>query len=122
MMNHNSQIRDPRFRHRRRACRHIVICIGAVDVHALRALGADLATEGIMDAPVSGGTKGAEAGTLSVICGGPAKASAASEAMWCHGDHMGDSGAGGAMKLINNMLLQIQWWRLRRGARRQGRA
>lgn len=96
------------------AAGHIVICMSTVDVTALRALGAELAAKDIMllDAPVSGGTKGAAAGTLSVICGGPAEAFAACEAMFramgANVFHMGDLGAGLAMKLINNMLLQIQ--------------
>lgn len=93
---------------------HIVICMSTIDVMALRKLGEELAAKGIalLDAPVSGGTKGAEAGTLSVICGGPEKAFAASkhlfDAMGGNVFHMGDLGAGLAMKLINNMLLQIQ--------------
>ena len=65
----------------------------------------------MLDAPVSGGTHGAAAGTLSVIVGGPAETFAASEdlfhAMGKNVFHVGDLGHGLAMKLINNMLGQI---------------
>ena len=63
------------------------------------------------DAPVSGGTHGAAAGTLSVIVGGPAETFAASEDLFrATGKklfHVGDLGHGRTMKLINNMLGQI---------------
>ena len=51
----------------------IVICMSTIDVAVLQRLGAMLAERGIalLDAPVSGGTTGAAAGTLSVIVGGP---------------------------------------------------
>jgi 3-hydroxyisobutyrate dehydrogenase-like beta-hydroxyacid dehydrogenase len=93
---------------------HIVICMSTVDVTALQRVGAGLAEQGIalLDAPVSGGTTGAAAGTLSVIVGGPAAAFVACkplfDAMGANVFHMGDLGTGLAMKLINNMLLQVQ--------------
>lgn len=93
---------------------HIVICMSTVDVPALQRVGADLAAQGIalLDAPVSGGTTGAAAGTLSVICGGPRETFAACEdlfrAMGGNVFLMGPLGSGLAMKLINNMLLQVQ--------------
>src|SRR5947208_9568559 len=65
----------------------------------------------MLAAPVSGGTHGAAAGTLSVIVGGAAETFAASEdlfrAMGKNVFHVGDLGHGLAMKLINNMLGQI---------------
>jgi 3-hydroxyisobutyrate dehydrogenase-like beta-hydroxyacid dehydrogenase len=65
----------------------------------------------MLDAPVSGGTHGAAAGTLSMIVGGPAETFAASEdlfrAMGKNVFHVGDLGHGLAMKPINNMLGQI---------------
>lgn len=85
-----------------------------MDVTALQRVGAVLADQGIalVDAPVSGGTTGAAAGTLSVIVGGPAESFAACEdlfrAMGRNVFHMGGLGSGLAMKLINNMLLQVQ--------------
>jgi len=79
----------------------------------VKKIGAAFADKGIamLDAPVSGGTHGAAAGTLSVIVGGPAETFAASEdlfrAMGKNVFHVGDLGHGLAMKLINNMLGQI---------------
>ena len=93
---------------------HIVICMSTVDVPTLQKLGEGLAAQGIalIDAPVSGGTTGAEAGTLSVIVGGPKETFAACQdlfrAMGGNVFHMGPLGCGLAMKLINNMLLQVQ--------------
>jgi 3-hydroxyisobutyrate dehydrogenase-like beta-hydroxyacid dehydrogenase len=93
---------------------HTVICMSTVDVTVLQRVGAVLAEQGIalVDAPVSGGTTGAAAGTLSVIAGGPAESFAACEdlfrAMGKNVFHMGGLGSGLAMKLINNMLLQVQ--------------
>ncbi len=93
---------------------HILICMSTIDVPTLQRIGATLAGQGItvLDAPVSGGTTGAAAGTLSVITGGPPEAFAACEdlfrAMGGNVFHMGPLGSGLAMKLINNMLLQIQ--------------
>ena len=92
----------------------IVICMSTIDVAVLQRLGAMLAERGIalLDAPVSGGTTGAAAGTLSVIVGVPAPAFAACaplfHAMGSNVFHMGPLGNGLAMKLINNMLLQVQ--------------
>lgn len=63
----------------------------------------------MIDAPVSGGTAGAAAGTLTFIVGGKeealARARPALEAMGKNIFHMGDSGAGQVAKLCNNMAL-----------------
>ncbi len=65
----------------------------------------------MIDAPVSGGTAAAEAGTLTFICGGePAHFEAAKtvlSAMGKHIFHAGASGAGQVAKICNNMLLAI---------------
>ncbi len=65
-----------------------------------------------LDAPVSGGVKGAVAGTLAFMVGGEADALAAArpvlEPMAGKIIHCGDSGAGQAAKLCNNMLLAVQ--------------
>jgi 3-hydroxyisobutyrate dehydrogenase-like beta-hydroxyacid dehydrogenase len=93
---------------------HILICMSTVDVPTLQRIGERLAAQGVtlLDAPVSGGTTGAAAGTLSVIAGGPKEGFAVCEdlfrAMGKNVFHMGPLGSGLAMKLINNMLLQIQ--------------
>lgn len=65
-----------------------------------------------LDAPVSGGVKGAVAGTLAFMVGGEAAALDTArpvlEAMAGKIIHCGDSGAGQAAKLCNNMLLAVQ--------------
>lgn len=74
----------------------------------------DLAAQAGMasvDAPVSGGTGGAKAGTLTFMCGGAADAFATArpvlEAMGKKIVHCGDAGAGQAAKICNNMILGI---------------
>ena len=65
-----------------------------------------------LDAPVSGGVKGAVAGTLAFMVGGQTEALDIArpvlEAMAGKIIHCGDSGAGQAAKLCNNMLLAVQ--------------
>jgi 3-hydroxyisobutyrate dehydrogenase len=65
----------------------------------------------MIDAPVSGGTAAAEAGTLTFICGGEAAHFEAAKivlsAMGRHIFHAGASGAGQVAKICNNMLLAI---------------
>ncbi|HEV7456343.1 MAG TPA: 3-hydroxyisobutyrate dehydrogenase [Roseococcus sp.] len=65
----------------------------------------------MLDAPVSGGTMGAENGTLTFMVGGEAGAFARAkpilEAMGRTIVHCGAAGAGQAAKLCNNMLLAI---------------
>ena len=64
-----------------------------------------------MDAPVSGGVVGAEAGTLTIMVGGDANDFAAAEpilsVMGGRVVHCGESGAGQAAKICNNMILGI---------------
>ena len=64
-----------------------------------------------LDAPVSGGTGGASAGTLTFMAGGEAETFAAAEpllsAMGKRIVHCGDAGAGQAAKICNNMILGI---------------
>ena len=63
----------------------------------------------MLDAPVSGGTMGAEAGTLTFMVGGPAEAYAKAQpilaAMGRTLVHCGEAGAGQAAKVCNNMML-----------------
>ncbi|MCA8898011.1 MAG: 3-hydroxyisobutyrate dehydrogenase [Hyphomonas sp.] len=65
----------------------------------------------MVDAPVSGGTAGAEAGTLTFMAGGAdeafVKAKPLLEAMGKNIFHAGGSGNGQAAKIANNMLLGI---------------
>ena len=64
-----------------------------------------------VDAPVSGGVGGAEAGTLTFMAGGAADAFAKAEPilqpMAGKIVHCGDAGAGQAAKICNNMILGI---------------
>src|SRR5690348_5718128 len=61
------------------------------------------------DAPVSGGTNGAEAGTLTVMVGADAETFARArpvlEAFGRRIEHVGPVGAGDALKAVNNALL-----------------
>jgi 3-hydroxyisobutyrate dehydrogenase-like beta-hydroxyacid dehydrogenase len=92
---------------------HIVICMSTIDPLAARRLGETLAARGIamLDAPVSGGTERATSGQLSIIAGGEAATFEACrdlfQAMGTHLFHVGPLGAGLAMKLVNNMLIQV---------------
>lgn len=66
----------------------------------------------IIDAPVSGGTAGAQAGTLTFMVGGEAadvgRAYPLLEKMGKNIFHAGASGSGQTVKVCNNMLLGIQ--------------
>jgi 3-hydroxyisobutyrate dehydrogenase-like beta-hydroxyacid dehydrogenase len=92
---------------------HIVVCMSTIDPFAARALAEELAAKGIemVDAPVSGGTGRAESGDLSVIVGGDAavvdKCRDLFEVMGSKTFHVGPLGSGLAMKLVNNMLVQV---------------
>ncbi len=75
-----------------------------------------LATHGVefLDAPVSGGTSGAEQGTLTVMCGGSERAMKQAmpvlEAFGKKIVHCGPVGAGHALKAVNNALLAVHLW------------
>ncbi|QXB85548.1 NAD(P)-dependent oxidoreductase [Acinetobacter lwoffii] len=76
-------------------------------------LAAQLAEQGVifLDAPVSGQTVGAENGTLTVMVGGNVqgyeKALPAMQAFGKLIKHVGESGAGFAVKAVNNMLMAV---------------
>jgi 3-hydroxyisobutyrate dehydrogenase len=78
----------------------------------VRRLAQELETSGIrmLDAPVSGGVEGAEAGTLSIMVGGDAEvfeaAKPALSAMGTKLFHCGDIGSGSVVKLCNNIAGQ----------------
>jgi 3-hydroxyisobutyrate dehydrogenase len=92
---------------------HIVACMSTIDPLAARRLGELLAARSIamIDAPVSGGTERAASGELSIIAGGPADTVKACDdlfrAMGRNVFHVGGLGQGLAMKLVNNMLVQV---------------
>lgn len=64
-----------------------------------------------MDAPISGGPMGAEAGTLAIMCGGEKtdyeRALPVFEAMGKHIFHIGEIGSGSIVKLMNNYLIGV---------------
>jgi len=85
-----------------------------ISVDDARAVHAYAAERGFpqLDAPVSGGVKGAVAGTLAFMVGGESsaldQARPVLDAMAAKIIHCGASGAGQAAKLCNNMLLAVQ--------------
>ncbi|HEV8472022.1 MAG TPA: NAD(P)-dependent oxidoreductase [Methylomirabilota bacterium] len=92
---------------------HIVICMSTIDPFVARRLADGLAARGVamLDAPVSGGTERAASGELSIIAGGdPATFEACRDLFGAMGTklfHVGALGQGLAMKLVNNMLIQV---------------
>jgi 3-hydroxyisobutyrate dehydrogenase len=84
--------------------------IDVADARAAREL-AVAAGHRAIDAPVSGGVGGAEAGTLTFMVGGSTEDFASAEpllnVMGGRIVHCGDSGAGQAAKVCNNMILGI---------------
>ena len=92
---------------------HIVLCMSTIDPFAARNIADRLAAMDIamLDAPVSGGTGRAQSGELSVIAGGAAEVFAKCEdlfgVMGSRSFHVGPLGSGLAMKLVNNMLVQV---------------
>ncbi len=76
----------------------------------VRRIAAAAAEKGVrvLDAPVSGGTRGAELGTLTVMVGGEAatleEARPILEPMANKIFHLGDVGCGNVAKLVNNMI------------------
>jgi len=87
-----------------------VIDMSSSDPARTQALAPLLATAGVtlMDAPVSGGVAGARAGTLAVMVGGPAAAFDRFKpmlgAIGSRVVHAGDTGAGHAVKALNNLM------------------
>ncbi len=90
----------------------LVDCTSGIPARS-RAIAEQLAGYGVdfLDAPVSGGTNGAEAGTLAVFVGGSAAAYHRAEpVLSAFGDqlvHVGAVGAGHAVKAINNAFLGL---------------
>ncbi|HZT48705.1 MAG TPA: NAD(P)-dependent oxidoreductase [Hyphomicrobiaceae bacterium] len=80
------------------------------DPNATRAMAKELAKSGItlIDAPVSGGPHGADAGTIAIMVGAPADIYARVEPVFQtispNVFHCGDVGTGHTMKLVNNVI------------------
>jgi 3-hydroxyisobutyrate dehydrogenase len=91
----------------------LLIDSSTIDVDSARAAHELAAAAGLasLDAPVSGGTGGAKAGTLTFMAGGSEAAFAAAkpilERMGKRIVHCGGAGAGQAAKICNNMILGI---------------
>ncbi|HCS58856.1 MAG TPA: 3-hydroxyisobutyrate dehydrogenase [Gordonia polyisoprenivorans] len=85
--------------------------ISVADAREINSRAGDLGFAQV-DAPVSGGVKGATAGTLAFMVGGTEEAFAAArttlDPMAGKIIHCGDTGAGQAAKVCNNMLLAVQ--------------
>ena len=93
--------------------RPLLIDCSTIDVESARAVAEAARAAGLemLDAPVSGGTTGAAAATLTFMVGGSTAAFARGEpilkAMGRNIVHAGDAGAGQAAKICNNMMLAI---------------
>lgn len=89
----------------------VLIDCSTIDVETARSLGEAAAARGLamVDAPVSGGTAAADAGTLTFMVGGPAAAFAAAQPILANMGkaviHAGGAGMGQAAKICNNMIL-----------------
>ncbi|KIT16269.1 3-hydroxyisobutyrate dehydrogenase [Jannaschia aquimarina] len=89
----------------------VLLDCSTVDVDSARAVAREAAAQGrrFLDAPVSGGVGGADAGTLTFMVGGAEDALATArpllEVMGARIVHCGEAGAGQAAKICNNMIL-----------------
>jgi 3-hydroxyisobutyrate dehydrogenase len=89
----------------------LVIDCSTIAPSATRDFGARLAALGVdlVDAPVSGGSEGAQKATLTIFCGGDAKAVERARpilaAMGKTITHVGPSGSGQAVKAVNQVIL-----------------
>jgi 3-hydroxyisobutyrate dehydrogenase len=88
----------------------LVVDMSTINPSATRRIAAALAKKGIsmLDAPVSGGSEGAQKGTLSIMVGGEAadvqKAMPVLSAMGKSITHIGPTGAGQMTKAINQVV------------------
>jgi len=89
----------------------IVVDMSTISPSATRRMAAELAKKGIrmLDAPVSGGSEGAQKGTLTIMVGGEAEDVAQAmpvlSAMGKSITHVGPSGAGQFTKAINQVII-----------------
>jgi 3-hydroxyisobutyrate dehydrogenase len=94
--------------------RALLVDCSTIDVATARSVAAEAEAAGhaMLDAPVSGGVGGAEAGTLTFMVGGSAEAFDCAQpilaAMGRTIVHAGGPGNGQAAKICNNMMLGIQ--------------
>ena len=91
----------------------VLVDCSTIDVDTARDVAGAAAAAGfvMLDAPVSGGTGGAEAGTLTFMVGGPAdgfrRIAPLLEVMGRTVVHVGDAGTGQVAKICNNMILGV---------------
>ncbi len=91
----------------------LVIDMSTIDPLATRRIAEELRRQGVhmLDAPVSGGSEGAEQGTLSIMVGGEpedvARAMPLFRAMGKKITHVGPIGAGQTTKQVNQILVVI---------------
>jgi 3-hydroxyisobutyrate dehydrogenase len=89
----------------------LLIDMSTISPQATETIAARLAEKDVrmLDAPVSGGSEGAARGTLSIMVGGDAadveRATPAFEAMGKTITHVGGTGAGQTVKLVNQILV-----------------
>jgi 3-hydroxyisobutyrate dehydrogenase len=93
------------------ACKgQVVVDLSTSSPESTQRIHAALAERGVrfLDAGISGGPKGAETGTLTIMVGGEADALEAArpvlDRLAANVIHMGDSGSGHVTKLLNNFL------------------
>ena len=89
----------------------LIIDLSSIDPDVTRQLGEELSRYGMswVDAPVSGGTAGAEQGTLAIMAGGDHEAIALAEQvlqpLYGRFTHMGPLGSGQMTKICNQMIV-----------------
>ncbi len=92
----------------------LFIDCSTIDVETARTMASEAKSRGhaMLDAPVSGGVAGADAGTLAFMVGGTEEAFAQAkplfDAMGAKAVLAGGAGAGQGIKICNNMMLAIQ--------------
>ncbi|MGF1499373.1 MAG: NAD(P)-dependent oxidoreductase [Elainellaceae cyanobacterium] len=99
----------------------IAVDMSTISPSVTRRIAQQLAAKGIqmLDAPVSGGSEGAQRGTLSIMIGGEAAAvervSPVLEAMGRTITHVGPIGAGQITKAINQVIIAGTYWGVAEG-------
>lgn len=99
----------------------IVVDMSTISPSTTRRIAQDLGKNGIkmIDAPVSGGSEGAQKGTLSIMVGGEAedleKVDTVLKAMGKTITHVGPVGAGQLTKAINQIIVGGTYWSVAEG-------
>lgn len=89
----------------------VIVDMSTISPSVSRSLAEEAAQQGVtfLDAPVSGGTQGADAGTLTIMVGGDAsgleRVRPVLDALGKNIFHVGPSGSGEVIKLVNNLLV-----------------